>query len=178
MALSSAARVSFRAVQTVLQDSQAEFTARFVPVIQHLNVLTDGDGTGEADWLYAAERTVASDTDDDIDLVSSLTDVYGNLLLTARLITLVVINQRADGTANTTNLTVGDADSASVPLFGAGTTRAFQPIRPGGSLWLHSPGVNGICAMTATFADTLKITNSAGAENRYQLLVIARTTIV
>ncbi|MFO1126371.1 MAG: hypothetical protein U1E25_14580 [Methylocystis sp.] len=84
-----------------------------------------------------AERTVASATNDDIDLAGVLTDALSVTITAAELIALVIINKQKDGTANTTNLTIGNGSDPMIGFLG-GTTPTIGPIRPGGSsCWLR-----------------------------------------
>lgn len=169
MALTVSNRLVFRATQNVLQNAVEAWPAVFTPYVSHDNALADGTGTGQADLMYAAERTVASATNDDIDLQGSLTDIYGTSFLGAKLVGLFVINRQADGTANTTDLTVGGHPTAPA------LTGAYGPVGPGGHVALYSPGANGLQAIQATTNDILRIANSSGASNTYQILVMIRS---
>jgi hypothetical protein len=133
--------------------------------------LADGTGANQADLVYAAERTVASATNDDIDLAGVLTDAFGATITSAELVALLVINEQADGTANTTNLTLGGAANP-VPGFGS----ALWPISPGGFFEMVSPGAAGLATVTASTGDLLRVTNSSGATAKYKILLLARSS--
>ncbi|MFA7308191.1 MAG: hypothetical protein WC026_16135 [Hyphomicrobium sp.] len=130
----------------------------------------NGTGANQADIVYLAERTVASATNDDIDLAGVLTDAFGATITAAELVALIVVNEPLSGVANTTNLTLGGA-TAFVPGFSA----ALWPISPGGVFEIASPGAAGLATITATTADILRVSNSSGASATYQILILARS---
>jgi hypothetical protein len=132
--------------------------------------LSNGTGANQADIAYLAERTVASNTNDDIDLAGVLTDAFGATITAAELVALVVVNEHLDGTANTTNLTLGGGTNY-VPGFSA----AQCPISPGGFVEMVSPGAAGLATITASTADILRVANSSGAQAKYQILILARS---
>jgi hypothetical protein len=135
----------------------------------------NGVGASQADLVYVAERTVASATNDDIDLAGVLADPLGNTVTAAELVALLIINKQKDGTANSTNLTIGAGSNPVVGFLG-GTTPTIGPIRPGGVLLLASPDAAGIGAVTAGTGDILRIANSSGAQAKYLIGVLARTS--
>jgi hypothetical protein len=139
-----------------------------------VQAFTDGTTAGKFDLLYVAERTVASATNDDIDLAGVLSDIFGSTITAAELVGLIVINKHKDGTANTTNLTIGGGTNPVVGFLG-GTTPTVGPIPPGGIFTLMSPAATGIGAVAAGSADVLRIANSSGASNTYQIAALARS---
>lgn len=60
--------------------------------------LTFGTGSGQANWLYYASRTVATVTADNLDLSGSLTDAFGNSITATKLKLLIVAIASPDGT--------------------------------------------------------------------------------
>jgi len=136
--------------------------------------LTFGNGTtaSNIDLIYMAERTIASNTTDSIDVAGVLTDALGATITAAEIVGLVLINEAEDGTANTTTLTIGSA-SATNELPGFDVAR--DTVRPGGVFVLVNPDATGIAAVTAGTADILPIVNSSGASNTYQLAILARS---
>lgn len=136
--------------------------------------LSDGTTANKADIAYMAERTVASNTNDDIDLAGVLSDALGVTVAAAELVTLFIVNKQKDGTVNTTDLTIGAGSNPVVGFLG-GTAPTVGPIKPGGVVLLHSSDAAGLGAVTAGTGDILRIANSAGASNTYQIGILART---
>lgn len=142
--------------------------------LTHALAFTDGTTANKIDLLYMAERTVASATNDDIDLAGVLTDPLGNTLTNAELVSVVVINQARDGTANTTNLTIGGGTNAFEGFVGA-TGDTIGPVRPGGMFVICNPDASGLGTVTAGTADILRVANSSGASNTYQVAIFGRS---
>lgn len=171
MALTKAA-VSIQASAT--QSGGNAFSDTFTPALSKALALTDGTTANKADLIYANERTVGDGADDDIDLAGVLTDAFGATITMAEMVAIVVINEQEDGTANTTDLTLGGGSNPFVGFLG-GTTPTIGPIKPGGAFCLFAGDAAGIGTVTAGTADILRITNSAGAANTYQIAIIGRT---
>lgn len=132
--------------------------------------ISHGTGAKQADIAYLAERTVASASNDDIDLSGVLSDVFGATITAAKLVALVLLNEPLDGSANTTNLTLGGG-SNFVPGFSA----AQCPISPGGFIEMVSASAAGLATIAAGTADILRVANSSGAQAKYQILILARS---
>lgn len=132
--------------------------------------LKNGTAANLYDLQYAAERTVASATDDDIDLAGAIADAMGTTIAAAELVMLFVINKAKDGTANTTSLTIGGS-SSGIPGF----TTAVATIGPGGFYMIGAPGAAGLATITASTGDILRITNGSGASNKFQIAALARS---
>lgn len=146
----------------------------FKPLVRKVQAITDGTTANKADILYAAERTVASATDDDIDLAGVLSDAFGATITAAELVGILVINEGADGVANTTDLTIGGGSNPFVGFLG-GTSPTITPIKPGGAFMLFAGDAAGIGTVTAGTGDILRISNSSGASADYQICIIARS---
>jgi hypothetical protein len=134
----------------------------------------DGTAANKFDRLYMAQRTVATGANDDIDLNGVLTDVFGTTIAAVELVGIMIINKQKDGTANTTNLTIGAGSNPFVGFLG-GTTPTLGPVRPGGVFLLMNPDASGLGTITAGTADILRIANSAGASNTYQIALLLRS---
>lgn len=145
--------------------------AASIPIIQSLG---DGVVAGAADIAYVAERTVLTGANDDIDLNGVLTQALGATFSAVKMVTLLIINQQRDGTANTTTLTVGGGTNPVVGMLG-GTTPTVGPIRPGGVFLRSETDLAGICTITAGTGDILRVVNSSGATNKYMIAVIGRS---
>jgi len=131
----------------------------------------DGIVANKVNLAYMAERTVNASSNDDIDLAGVLTDALGATFAAAELVAILIRNKPLSGD-NTTNLTL------SVPTNGAplltGTTPALAAIRPGGFFMFCNPDANGIMTVTPGTGDLLRIANAAGAQNKYQIGLLAR----
>ncbi len=146
----------------------------FAPTVQQtINTLL-GTGANQADILFVDERTVASASNDDLDLAGVLANAFGATITAAELVAVMVINAPVGGTANTTNLTIGGGSNPVVGFLG-GTTPTIGPIRPGGVVLLACADAAGLGAVTAGTGDILRIANSSGAAARYQIAIVART---
>lgn len=174
MALKAKLAVSLEATQSGANDFGGP---TFEPIVKALMELTDGVAINQADILFVDERTVASATNDDIDLAGSLSNAFGATITAAELVALVIINKpKAAGAApNTTNLTIGVGTNPVTPGFMGGTTPTIGPIRPGGFVVIASPDAAGIGVVTGGSADVLRIANSSGASATYQIAAIARS---
>jgi hypothetical protein len=138
-------------------------------------VFADGVAANQANIAYIAERTVASASNDDIDLYGVLSDALGETINAAELVTLFVLNEQKDGTQNTTDLTIGGHTDA-VDGFLGDATHTIGPLKPGALLLLSSPGAAGLGAIVATYGDILRIANSSGAQAKYVIGILARSS--
>lgn len=123
------------------------------------------------DLQYAAERTVLTAANDDIDLAGAITDAMGGTISAAELVAIFIINKQKDGTPNTTSLTIGGS-SSGVPGF----TTAVATIPPGGWYAIGGPGAAGLATITPSTGDILRVTNGSGASNKYQIAILARSS--
>lgn len=171
MALAATLVAELRATQTGANDFGGP---SFTPTISQVIALADGTGASQANLFWADQRTVATASNDDLDLSGVLTDAFGATFTAVELVALLVINAPKTGSANTTNLTIGGG-SAPITGFMGGTTPTIGPIRPGSFVFLGSSDAAGFGAITATTADILRIANSSGASATYQIAILART---
>jgi hypothetical protein len=170
MALTSEILVRLKATQTGSND----FGGSFGPTMEALLQTSNGTGAGQADILFIDERTVASATNDDLDLAGVLTSAFGATITAAELVAVFVINaRRGGGTPNTTNLTIGAGSNPVVGFLPSGDT--IGPIRPGGFVMIGCADAAGIGAVTASTGDILRIANSSGAAAVYQIAILARS---
>lgn len=174
MPLTAEIRASIKARKT----GSADFAAQdYAPEIEAAISLLDGVAANQADILFADERTVASASNDDLDLAGVLADAFGATIAGAELVALMIINKpkTPGAAANTTNLTIGVGTNPVTPGFMGGTNPTIGPLRPGGVLLLACPDAAGLGVITGGSADVLRIANSAGAAATYQIVVIARS---
>lgn len=169
-----AIKATFTARLAAVHTGGNAFDDKFSPLVEKIQVLTDGTTASKADLLYVAQRSVATGANDDIDLAGVLTDAFGSVITNAELVGILVINQAANGTANTTNLTIGGATNPFVGFLG-GTTPTIGPIRPGGAFMLFAGDAAGVGTVVAGTGDNLRIANSAGATANYQIAIVGRS---
>ena len=171
MALTSEILVRLKATQSGANDFGND---SFSPKMQALLQTTDGTTANKADILFVDQRSVASATNDDLDLAGVLADAYGATITAAEVVALFVINAPISGSANTTDLTIGAGSNPFVGFLG-GTAPTIGPIKPGGFVMIGAGDAAGIGAVTAATADILRIANSSGAAAVYQIGILART---
>lgn len=140
--------------------------------------LANGVGANQFNLAYFAERTVASDADDDIDLSGVLTSALGISFAAAELVMVMIANlpKPVAGVqgANTTALTIGGGSNPQVAFMAADDI--IGPIPPGGIFLLGGFTAAGIGAITAGTGDILRVANAAGAQNKYQICVLGRAS--
>lgn len=171
MPLTSTMKVSLSARQTGTNDFG---TPLFTPELSAVLSLADGTVANTADLIFVDERTVASASNDDLDLAGVLANALGGTLTFVEIVAILIINRSKAGVANTTNLTIGGGTNPFVGFLG-GTTPTVGPIRPGGVFFLASPADVGIGTVTAGTGDILRIANSSGAAATYQIAIIGRS---
>jgi hypothetical protein len=153
------------------QSGSADFgPQRFEGKVSTLLQFANGTGANQADILFADERTVASNTNDDLDLAGVLSNAFGQTITAAKVVAVLLINKPllASDPANTTNLTLGGS-SNPVPSLSSGA------IGPGGAVLLVDPDAGGLATVTASTGDILRVANSSGAAAKYQILILARS---
>lgn len=141
--------------------------------ISFQSLFADGVGAGQFDRGYMAERTVTTGANDDIDCSgSAIQTLLGVNIAGVELVGILIINAPKDPAAapNTTNLTIGGSGSG-VP----GLTTAGFTIKPGGCYLVMSPDAAGLAAITNSTGDIVRVTNSAGASNKYQIALLMRS---
>lgn len=171
MPLTAKIKASIEAIETGTNDYG---TPRFTPQVSHVIELINGTVADAADRIFVDERTVASATNDDIDLAGVLVGALGSTITFVEIVAILIINRSKAGVANTTNLTIGVGTNPFVGFLG-GTTPTIGPIRPGGFVMIGCPADVGIGTVTAGTADILRIANSSGAAATYQIAIIGRS---
>lgn len=128
--------------------------------------IASGTGSGQADKVYSAQRTLAASATEDLDLAAVLAGVFGDTLSMAKIKAVFV--QAAGGNTNDVQVTRPAANG--VPLFiAAGDGIALGPGQT--FLWCAPTG-NGK-AVTAGTGDLLTVTNSAGVTGvTYNIIII------
>jgi len=147
---------------------------KYTPQLLKVLNIDDGTGANEADLFWCRPRTVASGANDDIDVYGALTDEFGATINAAEIVGLIVLNEPVSGAANTTNLTIGNASNPFEGFLG-GTSPTIGPIPPGGFFCIGAGHASGIGSVSAGSTDEIRVANSAGASNTYQLALLARS---
>lgn len=124
----------------------------------------NGSDVNEAERIFADKRTVAASTNDDLDLSGTLADVFGSTLAFTKVKGLLIRSEPA----NTQDITVGGGTNPFVSWLG-GTTPTVV-IKPGGLLLLVAPDDGGY-EVTADTGDILRVSNGAGSEVTYDIVV-------
>ncbi len=131
-----------------------------------------GTGAGQADRLFYDERTINASSSEDLDLVGSLLDGFGDTYSPVRIKGLWIKAAPVSGTLNTNNVVVGGASATQWAAL-LGTTGTVT-LRPGSvfSVFASEADATGyVCAAGAT--DLLKVANSSsGTSVTYQIAII------
>jgi hypothetical protein len=152
---------------TANQTSPLDLVSRSAPLAASFRKsLTNGTGANQANLVWSDQRTILASANDDLDLAGVLTDAFGATITFARIKTLMI--KAAD--TNVNNVVVGGA-SSTFATWVTGTNPAVL-VRPGGLLVLSASDATAY-AVTATSADTLRITNGgAGTSVVYDIILI------
>ncbi|NML61834.1 hypothetical protein HHL21_12260 [Massilia sp. RP-1-19] len=129
--------------------------------------LTDGTGANQAKSLFSDTRTLAASGTENLDLAATLIDAFGAAITFTKIKALII----KASAANTNDVVVGGhATAACFSFFGAATHTL--KVKPGGMIALVAPDANGY-PVTATTADMLTVTNSAGGTGvTYDVIII------
>ena len=160
---------------SALQVGANAYADRFDPIVETVLSAVNGVAAGQADLLYANERTIADGADDDIDLTGGLTDAFGVALTFVEIVALMVTNAPVNGVANTTDLSIGGGGASSFVGFFNAVADIITPLKPGGVFLLASTNVAGIGTVVDSTGDVLRISNSPGAEAKYQIVILGRS---
>lgn len=142
----------------------------YAPQLKKELEFTDGTTANKADMIWGDERTVASATNDDLDLAGTLADVFGDTFTAAEIVGLAIV---ADA-GNTTTLTIGVAGTNPWVAPWAASGDGIK-VQPGGVFVIMAPDASGLGAVSAGSADVLRVANGSGASATYKIMVIARS---
>lgn len=129
---------------------------------------TNGTGAGQADLLWSDTREIPASSNDDLDLVGSLSDAFGTTFSAARIKALIV--KAAVG--NTNNVVIGDAASnVWSSLLG---TDGTVVLRPGAFFGVTAGPADAVAyPCSAGSTDILRVANSgAGSTVEYDIIVV------
>ena len=132
---------------------------------------TDQLGSGVvadmADRVWSDTRTLAASATEDLDFSGSLTQPDGSAFVLVKLKALLI----TAAAGNTNDVQVIRPAANGVPIFATASDQ--HNIKPGGMLFMYSPTLAGICAVTAGTGDLITITNSgAGTSVTYSIVAI------
>lgn len=125
--------------------------------------LPNGTSTGQANFRWADLRTLNAATNEDLDMVGSLTSSLGGSIIFTKIKAIVIFAPLT----NTGNLVVTRPAANGVPFLlaaGDGVT-----LTPGGLfVWCDPVGVT----VTAGTADLINVNNAGGAAQKYNIIII------
>jgi hypothetical protein len=147
---------------TTLARRQLRFGGLSIPALSVS--LGYGTGSGQANWMYTATRTVAATTADNLDLAGSLTDGLGNTITATKLKLAVVAISSPDGTKS---LRVGPRGVSNATLAGFGDASDYQTVR---NWWVQYDPVGGY-DVTAGTADLFCLYNPGAGSVTYTVLL-------
>lgn len=157
---------------TVRNTKASDLSAAADDLIKRYGVhLESGTGAGKADRVFADTRTLAASATENLDLAGSLTDAYGTTTSFARV--KFILFHAAVG--NTNNVVVGAHGSADfVGLLNAAGTLTLRPDATVAAM-SGSADATGM-VVTATTADIIKVTNSAGSTSvTYDVIIVGNS---
>lgn len=152
--------------------------AEYRPVFNETLRFASGTGANQADRLIVAEMSFtasAGTASDTITMSAANESVLGAEGTIAELVGFVMINQQADGTANTLSYQfANDGDTNFDGLMGAAGFSAL--IEPGGFVSIVDPGAAGLGTVTGSTNDVITIRSSSGtATESVQVILIGRS---
>lgn len=134
--------------------------------------LTSGTGVNQANWFFKQEVSITTAGSFVLDLSGSNVDIFGNALLMTGVVSIMIINSPIDLVANVENTTNVTVTTTLAGIFGGTTPSVIM--KPGEMLQRANANAGGLCAVTPTSADTITLTNAAGATAKVQICVIGR----
>lgn len=153
-------------VSATLQEVQNLGSARYLLSYAGVNTLPDGNASGQADLIFADQRTLSGGADEDLDLAAVLIDPLGAALTFAAVKVLAIIAS-ADN-ADTIVVSPDATNGFDGPL---GGTTPTVTIPPGGMYCVTAPGEGW--AVAGGTGDLLNVLNSDGVEDAiYDVIVI------
>lgn len=155
-------------IASTLTGAAGDFGTATAPIgTSKIYTLADGTGAGQANNIFADTRTLAASATENLDMSGVLVNQLNETIAFTKVKAIVI----TAAAANTNDVVVGGhATAAFASMFGDPTDTV--KVKPGGTLVLVAPDATGY-AVTATTADLLKITNSAGTTGvTYDIFVV------
>lgn len=131
--------------------------------------MATGTAAGKADQIFADTRTLTASATEDLDLAGSLVDALGTTLTFAKIKAIYI--KASSGNTNNVEVTPAAANGFVGP-FNAAADQI--DIAPGGTFLVTAPSAGW--TVTASTADLLTITNSAGTTSVVYDVVIIGTS--
>ena len=91
----------------------------------------------------------------------------------SEIVAIAIVNAAADGTANTTALTIGGGTNPFAGIWGTAGDQIVIP--PGGMFLIAAAGAAGLGTAGAGASDILRVANASGAAADYQIVIIGRS---
>jgi hypothetical protein len=150
--------------------------AIYRPIFNETLRFASGTGANEADRLIVTQlafNPVSETAGNTITLSADDTSVLGAQGTIAELVGFVMINEQADGTANTLSYQFAGGDNPFAGLIVSGFSALIEP---GGFVSIVSPTGAGLGAAVAATSDEITIrSNSGTANDKVQVVLIGRS---
>ena len=170
MALDGIVRAIIQMTHTEVHDAETGQTTQggidttlFTTIPQ--TTFADGTGANKADKMFSDSRTIAGSGNDDIDLAGSLSDEFETSLTFVIIKTILIHN-----TSSSQEIQIDASVTNGWRAHWSATTQIKIPA--GAWLLVHSAGSAGLGTVTAGTGDLLRITNNAGTEAAYNIVII------
>lgn len=147
--------------------------ARHAPMVAKALTLLDGTGVDQVDRVYARQHVIASAGTLDLDLAGGVIDDLGNTVTFAELVAILIVNEAADGTVNTTAVTVGGGSNPFVGFWGAAGDQIV--LQPGQMFQTACGSAAGIGTVVPATGDILRLSNASGAAATVQIIILGRS---
>ena len=144
-----------------------------IPAIDFGRSFQAGTGANQANLLYLAHGTIASNASPDVlDLTDGSMIGWGQTSANQPLVFAEVASIAVKNLDATNAITLGGATNALAGLFGNVADTVVIP--PGGTFIFSAPGDPAL-AVTASTADELKLAVSAGTDVAYAIRILGRS---
>jgi len=130
--------------------------------------LSAGTGSGQADLLWADERTLAADATEDLDLAGVLADIFGDTVTFVDVKAILIENTST--TASVISISPAAANGFTGPFADASDQ---LNIPAGGSVLLSHPGAGW--TVTAGTGDKITMTEESTLEGQYKITILGAT---
>ena len=132
------------------------------------DALTAGTGSGQADVIWADERTLAADATEDLDLAGSLADAFGDTVTFVDVKAILIENTST--TASVISISPAAANGFTGPFADASDQ---LNIPAGGAVLLSHPGAGW--TVTAGTGDKITMTEESTLEGKYKITIVGAT---
>lgn len=164
MAVSMTSKFDFKLAATMSEALDLQSRSSAVEYAKTIS-LASGVAANQADKVWSDERTVAQGGGEDLDLVATLTDVWGAALTIVKLKAILI---EADA-ANTMLVNVTYPAADGVPFLLAAGDGVSIPA--GGCFAYVAPGLAGICTVGGA-SSLIHVASSGAASVTYKIILI------